>query len=143
VKLHAIIPGHLYQRGLTNGRGFERLAALGVDTVACVVRKPDPELEAWVTERGGKYVYAPFSDGKEVPEWLPNLASYLAKRAESGAVVIHCRAGRNRSGLLSALIVRELLHLDGETALEHVRQARPRAIANEHFADYLKGLPAP
>ena len=60
-----------------------------------------------------------------------------------GAVVIHCRAGRNRSGLLSALVVRELLRIDGARALAHVQQARPRAIANEAFADYLKELPAP
>jgi hypothetical protein len=143
MKLHAIIPGQLYQRGLMNGHGFERLAELGVDTVACVVRKPNSHLEDWIKARGGRYVYAPFADGKQVPEWLPELAGYLAERAKMGAVVIHCRAGRNRSGLLSALVVRELLRIDGARALAHVQQARPRAIANEAFADYLKELPAP
>lgn len=65
----------------------------------------------------------------------------LARYIEAGGrVLTMCNAGRNRSGLLSALIVRELTGLPGAAAMAVVREHRPNAIANPHFERFLEEL---
>lgn len=58
-------------------------------------------------------------------------------------VVIHCVAGRNRSGLVGALVLRELNNWSGEEALNEVRLRRPRSVDNDHFEAFLRGLERP
>lgn len=67
---------------------------------------------------------------------------------EGETVLIHCNAGVNRSGLLTALVVREMENLTGIEALELVRSRRPRGpfpniVCNPAFEAYVKGLPRP
>lgn len=146
MKLHEILPGQLYQRGLTRGvrTCLATVAERNVGAVACLVRAHDRDLMHWLEEHGGTYLYFPFADGTVVPEQLPELARRLAEVIRGGRpVIVHCRAGRNRSGLLSALVVREVLGIDGRSALQHVQLTRPNALANEAFAEYLRRLPAP
>lgn len=149
VKLGAeILPGQLYQRGLFGKwplwQKIDVLENGNVGAWVCLVRHPDPELARQFEVRGGWYVYRPISDGKVIERGLELLAFDLAQVIRKGkAVLVQCRAGRNRSGLLAALVVREVKGCSGREALEHVRRMRPNAIANPHFETYLRELDAP
>jgi hypothetical protein len=57
--------------------------------------------------------------------------------------VIHCVAGRNRSGLIGALVIRERDNMTGPEALEEVRRLRPRSVDNDHFEQFLMSLGRP
>ena len=92
------------------------------------------------------YVKAPLEDGETLPDALvlDHLTGLVVDLVRYGRrVLVHCTFGKNRSGLLMALIVRELLDCDGRTALERVRRVRERAVNNEQFAAWLSDLPAP
>ena len=116
----------------------------GVRTVVGLApRAENPALRELATAGTIEYMHWPIPDGKihgPVANRLLLLAAALARRV---GVAVHCRAGRNRSGLLAALIVRERLGLTGHDAMELVRERRPRALANDDFAAWLEGLTAP
>jgi protein tyrosine/serine phosphatase len=56
-------------------------------------------------------------------------------------VLSHCGMGFNRSALVAGVILTEL-GLDGQQAVERLRQRRPGALFNDKFAAYLTSLPA-
>lgn len=74
---------------------------------------------------------------------LRTLSWAVADWVEGGRrVLVHCGAGINRSGLLTALVVRLLTGQSGQAAAEHVRQRCPDALVSREFSGYLNGLPA-
>lgn len=142
MKLHRIVPG-LWQRGDTAALDRElkigHLRARGIDMVINMWLGRDADI---ADSRTITYVHLPIPDGA-----LPAMAplEMLAQRAADhiragGGVMVQCHAGRNRSGLMSALIVRALNGVDGHTAMETVRAGRPNALANPHFEAYLEAL---
>lgn len=140
MKLHQIVP-LLYQRGAFAHLPdkVQALRAAGIEVVISLWHE-DPDMPAVVT-----YLHHPVPDGQRVDAGLyGGLAKIAAEYIWTGRpVLIHCHAGRNRSGLLSALTVRELYDCSGREALEVVRRGRPGALANEHFVRYLEGLGVP
>jgi protein-tyrosine phosphatase len=142
--IHEILPGQLYQSAnllkMDEGAKRETIRALKISMVANLWRWPDPVL---ATMWGVGYYHVPMGDGKVIDrETLEALAANAVAHIRAGGrVLTQCHAGRNRSGMLSALIVRELLGVSGPEAVEIVRKARPRAIANPHQEDYLENLP--
>ncbi len=92
------------------------------------------------------YVKAPLEDGETLPEpvLLDHLTGLVVDLVRQGRrVLVHCTFGKNRSGLVMALVVREVLGCDGPTALERVRAVRPRAVNNDALAEWVSALPAP
>ncbi|KKN83834.1 hypothetical protein LCGC14_0294870 [marine sediment metagenome] len=89
------------------------------------------------------YLHWPIDDGP-----LPNLDElglvvYWAtqKIREGRRVLIHCDAGLNRSGLVTALVVMEITGMTGTQAISHVRVCRgSTALFNPSFTDYLETL---
>lgn len=131
-----ILPGSLWVRGIPEARHVEE-----VDVVVSCLRHPDLELAATMP---GAYLSYPMSDGKRLPAGLPAIVDDLAGHVREGRkVVIHCRAGRNRSALLAALVVREVNGCSGAEARRLVQERRPNSLYNEWFAAYLDTLPAP
>ena len=143
--IYEIIPGRLYQRGKMHDFPTERklrgLVRYGIThAVVLAPPHPDPDLVAWGAADIIGYTYLPIPDGRlKKGDALLELAHGLVM--EGGCVLTMCNAGRNRSGLLSALIVRELLCMTGAEALEHVRLHRPEALANTYFEEFLRSLP--
>ncbi len=86
------------------------------------------------------YLYYPICD-----EDLPNLhklhaiAQLVASVSRLERVLVHCRAGYNRSCLVVGLAL-TYLGRSGAEALDHLRSVRPAALWNETFADYLRSL---
>ncbi len=139
MKTHEIIVG-LYTRGATWKLSYAQKMAgmeeLNYPIVVNLTRKVDYTLRD-VTH----YVHFPMSDGRldKVVDDVEALADALAVEIlhNDRNVLVHCNAGRNRSGLLAALIVSKVETMTYKEALEHVRWARPRAVANPHFERYL------
>ena len=86
-------------------------------------------------------VRAPIADGPIAdPEVLRVLAQMGARSVEGGLTVVSmCEMGRNRSGLLSAMIVAQLRGVSGTEAMRIVRARNPEAIANPWFEEFLRG----
>lgn len=93
-------------------------------------------------EGGVSYCHVPLSDGKYVDgaqyNRLVNIAELFLNRGQP--VLVQCYGGRNRSGLLAALIVRRMCGVSGADAIRVVQAARPSALNNEHFRAYLEGI---
>ncbi len=139
--MYEILPRQLYQSG--NWKRYDldgcraRIKQFGLTGVVNLWQEDSrfEKLFEW-------HWHLPIPDGKSFPEdevttLVKELADHLQ---EGGCVVVMCHAGRNRSGLVSALTVRELLGCSGQQAIEWVRAARPRALANVAFEGYLTGL---
>lgn len=140
MKTHTILPG-LYQRGHTGRVSLdEKRRWLAENHVGLV-------LNLWQHDRDWmilpvRYELQPMPDGRVIPEATLRMLVILARdfaKIGQGTLVL-CHAGRNRSGLLSAMIVRDWLGVSGTEAMRIVREGRPRAIANPAFAAYLEGL---
>lgn len=56
-------------------------------------------------------------------------------------ILITCAMGHNRSGLVSAMLPRELFGVGGETAIDHIRARRPDSMRNDSMRAYLRQLP--
>lgn len=146
MRFYEIIPG-LYQRGATyrlpTEQVLEELDSRNITTVVCLIRKYDRGVMFGMEQRKGRYWYKPIPDGKTIDPIIPQLAVRCADQIRGGGGVLsHCAAGRNRSALLSALIVREIQGVSGAEAMALVRERRPNSLANEYFAAYLDALPA-
>lgn len=145
MKLHTVLDGKLYQRGefhkFDKAKKIVALHDANIGLVISCCGRKDPDLAGHVD-----HVYSPFADGRYVP--VPQLHRIVDRAVftiekEGQAVLTHCRAGRNRSALVNALIVRDILGVDGPTAMDLVRLARPNSLANPHFESYLSRLDAP
>lgn len=92
------------------------------------------------------YLKCPLVDGEDVPdpEVTLRLAGLVAGLLRSERrTLVHCTFGRNRSGLVVALVVRDLLGLSGAQALAYVQERRHRTVNNAAFAEWLRSLPPP
>jgi len=95
---------------------------------------------------GLTYLKCPLVDGEQLPDpaLTLRLAALVAGLVREGhQALVHCTFGRNRSGLLAVLVVRDLLDLTGAEALDYVRQRRDGVANNETFSGWLTSLPAP
>lgn len=142
MKTHRIMPGLYISRNaldLTVAQRSELVRELRLGLVINLWRD-DP---GWRDIPRLGYFHVPIPDGQQ---WrraeLERLACLVASYELGGprSVLITCHAGRNRSGLLAALIVREVTGESGARAMEIVRAGRPRAIANPYHAAYLESL---
>lgn len=58
---------------------------------------------------------------------------------EGERVLVHCSAGLNRSGLVSALALIDLADITGDKAVEVIRMCRgPQALCNRTFENYVR-----
>jgi protein-tyrosine phosphatase len=93
-------------------------------------------------------VHLPFGDNKQWQGPIPQLADHIEAAAtllaDGEHVLVYCHYGRNRSGLVCALIIRELLGCTGGQAFQLLRRSRRGSIgSNQHFVHYLEALAAP
>ena len=136
--LTEILEGVLWQSD-TDPSIFAKLLQRGL-TPALVIDlqefpQPDPPANASIT-----YIRWPIEDGP-----LPDVLMLATlKRAASayihrgGHVVTMCAQGRNRSGLVSALIVMQLRACNGREAVRIVRAKVPEALSNSAFVAWLE-----
>lgn len=137
-----LVPGRLWHGGCPVD--FSWVRETGIDLVLDLADAdaypPATEVEELT------YLKCPLVDGGGLPapELTVRLAALVAGLVADGhRALVHCTFGRNRSGLVTTLVVRELLGLSGSEALDFVQQRRDRAVNNETFAAWLRQLPPP
>lgn len=139
LKVHTIIPGKLYQRGefiqFPMHVKLRELKRLGVSIVVNLCPTPDILLKDEIPH----YYHLPIPDSlvKNADVLLSTVNEVAQLIRQGQGAIVHCHAGRNRSGLFNALVCMELLGMSGEDAVEHIRKHRPNALANENFVKFL------
>jgi protein-tyrosine phosphatase len=144
MRLHAILPDRLYQSAYTARASLaecrELVNAHQLDVIVNTWSRADHRLDDLV-----QYIHLPLPDGQVTPaviQKVESLSSEIVFLLQSNKrVLVHCRGGRNRSGLITGLVLKKLLGVSGATAVELVQRARPRALANMHFVRYLCETP--
>jgi protein-tyrosine phosphatase len=144
MRVYEALPGQVYFAQRTQGmplwQKFDLLARYNIGTVVNLWWDPDPDLANY---NGIVYFHQSMPDGKTWErEELERLAVQVTARivATKRAALVQCYGGRNRSGLLAALIVRELTGCSGAEAYQRIRDTRAGALGNEAFATYLGSL---
>ena len=132
-----ILKGALWQSD-TDARIFAKMRARNIVPAIVIDLQefPAPELPL---DAAISYVHWPIDDGP-VPdrETLGALVEAACVFIEHGGrVVTMCAQGRNRSGLVSALIVCGVRRVGGAEAVRHVRRKIPEALSNEEFVEWL------
>lgn len=144
------IGDNVFQRGklhkLSMQQKIKLFADYNITMVVGLALDKDPDLVKLDKKYYIEYIFRPIPDGAlcdTTRSSLLQLANKISDNIlrESTSVLCYCNAGRNRSGLMNALILRNLCMCSGKEALEIVRQERPRAVANEHFETFLRSLP--
>ncbi len=137
-----LVPDQLWHGGCPVDFGWVR--ELGIDVVVDLAdADAHPPAEAI---EGLIYLKCPLVDQDTLPDpgLTLRLAGLVAGLVRDGHLaLVQCTFGRNRSGLMATLVVRELLGLSGAEALRHVRDRRDRVANNEVFGEWLQDLPAP
>jgi protein-tyrosine phosphatase len=129
--------------GLYIGGTPRDLGEVSGNGIGAVVALHGPDRSAEAAEHGLGYWHLPLPDGRVRPGLLQERVELVTKLARDGGVLVHCRAGRNRSALVAALAYAQLTGCTGAMALAHVRAVRPRAVANPHFEAYLTKFVGP
>jgi len=136
-----VFPGRLYIRGMFDKRPnkLEELQDLGIDTVICMLRKRDPDLEnlSWLL-----YQNYPLPDTDTVKETaLWSAANTAASRIKEGrGVLIHCIAARDRAPTTAALTLTILEGISGSEAMYRVKSKKPTTFHNRAFVAYLNKI---
>lgn len=137
-----MLPGRLWHGGCPVDFGW--VTATGIRAVVDIA-DADAHPPAGATD-GLLYLKAPLVDGDDLPDpaLTLRLATLVAGLVGDGTrVLVHCTFGRNRSGLVVSLVVREVLGISGAEALAYVQERREGTVNNAAFAEWLRSLPAP
>ena len=105
---------HAYYRGgEPNGEGVKALAALGIKTVIDLQTEADPRESSLVSRAGMTYVHIPMTT--HTPPTASQQAQFLSlvTDPERQPVYVHCREGRHRTGVMTAVY---RMNLGGWTA---------------------------
>lgn len=139
-----ILP-HLYQ-GAQPPRGAT-LASNGFHVVVLCASEYQPASEDFW---GVRVIRCPFNDSFTVPltfaerRMIGDTVSRVVRELRCDRrVYISCHAGINRSGLVTALVVRELTGCNGKAARRWVQAQRPGSLSNPRFRAILDALEAP
>lgn len=143
VQVYDIYEGVLFQRGKMHRFPLEVkqefVKQLSITAVVGLAGNEDPDFKNNMIV--GIYQYFGIPDNKLTDRTINILDKFARKLSdhilEGGVVLTHCNAGRNRSGLLNAMIIMNLIGCAGSEAIEIVRRERPNALANEHFVNFL------
>jgi protein-tyrosine phosphatase len=104
------------------------------------------DIDTSIPEREGQeettlYLYWPVEDGAMPDEaTVRSIASFVARGIDEGRkVLVHCRSGHNRSGLICARTLIEL-GMAPDEAIDTVREKREdgAALSNENFVNWLR-----
>ncbi len=123
------------------------VAASGFDMIVLCAEELQPD-KVPCNFSGCVVVCAPLDDTDE-PDKVPGIVEAAANAANvvvdalgrGQRVLVTCAKGRNRSGLVVALVLVAHLRISGREARERVQTLRPNALTNGAFAAFLDKVP--
>lgn len=136
--VHNIYPG-LYQTSKFSESDFDTLLKLNIGAIIDLEGGVDL-LPAFVGQEN--YKYWPIVDEPKLPnlKQLDEVAQWGFNKWKEGKVVlVHCRQGKNRSGLVMGKIL-ILKGLNGKEAVALIQSKVPGGLSNIVFKEYLEGL---
>ncbi len=103
-----------------------------------------PGIANAVRNLGMQWYHAPIEDGDvpgtEFGEAWPSIGPNLRRRLSEGdKVLVHCRAGLGRTGMIAARLLVEM-GVPAATAVRQVRNARPGAIETDEQKDHVLSI---
>ena len=121
----------------------------GVHTVVLCAKEVIRELEVTGANFGNVQVLkAPSIDADDAPppeHWIAGwhaAAKRAAELSQAGhRVLVTCKAGLNRSGVVSALAIHYITGWSGDKCAKIVQGARSGSLFNQMFLEYLNGIP--
>jgi len=127
---------------------LEEYKAAGIDTVVMLTldeenfERSGLDLKKEYAENGIEVIHLPIVDF-DVPKedsGLENALQAAVAQAKAGKnLVVHCYAGRGRTGMFVALLARLILGLDGVKAIEWARQFFPAVETDEQAKRVMEG----
>jgi protein-tyrosine phosphatase len=144
MEIFEILKNQLYQSGAPEeAADWQPIRDRNIDVVVDLYGTLDPGVP---TEPNSiLYLFWPIEDAAVLPDVhiLDVLTDTVARLIALGhKVLVHCHRGKSRSGLINAIVVMKMLKLDGNAAIDIIRQGRPGALGNQTFVEYLQGLRA-
>ena len=145
MRVYTVLPDRLFVSARTHGLTSEErqtvIRQYRINAVVNLWHTADPEMRGRVVA----HLHYPLPDGSSVDSTRVLLiAGHVTRLLRRGfRVLVHCYGGRNRSGLIAALTLREWLGISGAEALRQVQTQRPKSLVNAAFADFLRSLPRP
>ena len=134
---HRIL-NHLYQGGLPPGGSV--LSEKGVDVIVLAAA----QFQDASAYQGVQVILAPGDDDHRlhrlalfIDAWKDAARQVVDHIRAGKRVLVTCIAGQNRSGLITALAVRELTGWSGKQIVQHIQANRPMALNNPTFVKYI------
>lgn len=120
----------------------DTLRRLGFDRVVLCAQEYQPPSESF---GGIRVQHCPLDDALhlsyEEKACAKECGESIARGLARGEVIlVTCMAGRNRSGLVTAIAIREFLGMAGDQAGALVKAKRPNALTNPYFVRLLEAL---
>jgi hypothetical protein len=155
VEASEIVAGHLYQGSVPpignhlKDAGFTHVVLCAEEWQPPNYVRPDILAPMGYVANTDPYpgvtiLHSPNDDDYDIPPSRIQLALAI-KTAKAvadavlsgGKVLVTCWAGRNRSGLVSALALHKITGASGEACISFVQKARSRALTNPQFVEAL------
>ena len=133
------ISNNLYQSSaIRDDKDWKKIKNLGIDVIIDLEGNLDPIHE----EKLDAYLYWPIIDEPKLPNlnMLNGIALFGKKSIDAGLrVLTHCSAGRNRSSLVNAAILK-LLHPEysGKAIVQTIKEAVKGSLSNQAFVDHIE-----
>jgi protein-tyrosine phosphatase len=144
LEVFEILKDRLYQSGApADAMEWSPILARKTDVVVDLFGTLDPGVPTQPDSI--LYIFWPIEDRPHLPDVqvMNILVDTVVRLIRAGhRVLVHCHKGRSRSGMINALVVRQL-EISGAEAVDLVRRQRPESLRNQVFATYVQGLPAP
>lgn len=144
------IAERLYQSGYPINPMALKMAGFDAIVLAAEELQPENPADYEIFPDGVTVHCAPIDDdytnGPSIDEIeiVERAVTFVLKQLAAGkTVLVTCAMGRNRSGLINALVLTYLRGIDGRGAAAIVRNARANALTNPSFCAFLDNVPAP
>jgi len=117
------------------------LVKAGIDVlVLCAMEHQDARLYPGLTiiKAGGDDDVSLHKVLPYIPLWQSAARQVVQHLRDGKTVLVTCMQGWNRSGMVSAHVLRELTGAPGSQIVEHIQKRRPNALCNPTFVQYLE-----
>lgn len=138
------------EQGSVVENDIEAIKQWGADAIISLVNDKEmsiykvEDLGEQITKAGMQWFHHPFEDGG-VPcnnfreRWQTQREKMLAILNKGGKVMVHCRGGKGRTGLIVAQLMLEL-GIDFDHTVSEVQNNRKGALNKEAHIEYLKSI---